>query len=144
MTTVHLKNEDRFAITDIIHQYFKLVDTGRAAEVYSLFGANGALTFGEGAPKPGTLRGDNLKTSLEARQQQKGVITRHVVSNIEFSVQADGQISVTSLLTLYRAEPGAAPDSYPASIADIEDTFVKENGSWKILQRVISPVFNRQ
>jgi len=136
--------EDMLAITQTIHHYFKLVDTGRAADVYSLFCENGALTFGAGAPKPGTLSGDNLKASLEARQQQTGVITRHVVSNIQFSAQAEGRISVYSLLTLYRAESGAAPDTYPASVADIEDVFTNENGVWKILQRLISPVFNRQ
>ncbi|MGD9661570.1 MAG: nuclear transport factor 2 family protein [Porticoccaceae bacterium] len=144
MTTASLTIEDMLAITETIHSYFKLVDTGRAADVYSLFCENGALTFGAGAPKPGTLSGDNLKASLETRQQQTGVITRHAVSNIQFSAQLEGRVSAYSLLTLYRAEPGAAADTYPASVADIDDIFVKENGSWKILQRVISPVFNRQ
>jgi len=144
MATASLNIEDMLAITESINRYFNLVDTGRAAEVYSLFCENGALTFGAGAPKPGTLSGDNLKASLEARQQQTGVITRHAVSNIQFSAQAEGRISVYSLLTLYRAEPGATPDTYPASVADIEDIFVNENGTWKILQRLISPVFNRQ
>lgn len=56
---------------------------------------------------------------------------------------ADGSIAVSSLLTLFRSEDDGR-DSYPVSVADIEDVLVREDDGWRIRTRTILPVFNRR
>jgi hypothetical protein len=138
-----ISGEDRQAIVDVIHRYFWLVDVGRANEAASLFVADGKLTFGEGSPKPGTISGDDIAIAMAARARQVEVTTRHVVSNIQFTANADGSVSTYSLLTLYRSAD-TSRDTHPASVADIEDLFVEYEGEWRISERLIQPVFNAQ
>ena len=133
--------EDRQAIADVIHRYFWLVDVGRADEAAALFVADGKLIFAEGSPKPGTISGADIATAMAARARQVEVTTRHAVSNIQYSANADGSVSTYCLLTLYRSDD-ASRDTHPASVADIQDRFVLEAGEWRISEREITPVFN--
>jgi hypothetical protein len=134
--------EDRQAIVDIIHRYFWLVDHGLADQTASLF-ANGArLTFGPGAPMPGTITGPAIAAAMLARSKQTGLTTRHVVSNVTLTWLDDSRVSAYCLLTLYKSGD-ATRDSYPASVADVEDVFVKGADVWLIEERTISPIFNR-
>lgn len=137
-----LRLEDRFAASDVVNQFFWLVDHGRAAETAALFAADGALTFGPGSPKPGTVTGADLGPAMVARQAQAHVTTRHVLTQTRIVGNADGSIAISSLLTLFRSEDDGR-DSYPTSVADIDDMLVLENGEWRIKARMISPVFNR-
>lgn len=132
----------RFAVTDVVYRFFQLVDDGRAAETAGLFTADATLTFGPGAPKPGTIAGGAIPAAMTARQAQPHVTTRHVLSNLAVTVQPDGAIQVRSLLTLFRSED-AGRDSYPASVADVEDVLVLVEDGWRIRTRKITPVFNR-
>ena len=134
--------EDRISIIDIIHVYFWLVDHGRADEVSLYFAETGRLTFGPGAPKPGTLEGAAIAVAMVARSKQSEVTTRHALSNIALTATSDTTIEAYSLLTLYRSGD-ATRDTYPASVADIEDIFVRTDKGWRILERRILPVFNR-
>jgi ketosteroid isomerase-like protein len=137
-----LSLSDRFAATDLVNRFFFLVDKGRAAETAALFTADGSLTFGPGSPKPGTVEGANIAAAMAARQAMTQVTTRHVLSNQTAAVQADGSVAVYSLLTLFRSDD-AGRDSYPASVADIDDILVREGEGWRIKARTVSPVFNR-
>lgn len=134
--------EDRFAVGDIVRRFFWLVDHGRAADTATLFTRDGSLTFGPGSPKPGTIAGADIAPAMAARQAQANVTTRHVLTEAQVIGNDDGSITVSSLLTLFRSED-AGRDSYPMSVADIEDVLVREDGAWRIRTRTISPVFNR-
>src|SRR3546814_18337068 len=79
---------------------------------------------------------------MVARQAQLNVTTRHVLTEAHVAGKADGSIAVSSLLTLFRSEDEGR-DSYPVSVADIEDVLVRDAGAWRSRPRTISPVFNR-
>ena len=134
--------EDRLAAGDVVRRFFWLVDHGRAAETAALFARDGRLTFGPGSPKPGTVAGADLAPAMAARQAQEHVTTRHVLTETQVAANDDGSMTISSLLTLFRSED-AGRDSYPMSVADIEDVLVREDGAWRIRTRTISPVFSR-
>ncbi|MBB4631638.1 ketosteroid isomerase-like protein [Sphingosinicella soli] len=145
MTTVAdstLTIEDRLAAGDVVRRFFWLVDHGRAAETAALFARDASLTFGPGSPRPGTIASADIGPAMVARQAQLNVTTRHVLTEAQTAVNGDGSIAISSLLTLFRSEDEGR-DSYPVSVADIEDVLVREDGAWRIKTRTISPVFNR-
>lgn len=142
MSKIELSLEDRQAITDVMHQFYWLVDQGRAAETAALFTATARLTFGPGAPKPGTIEGDAIPPAMAARQAQTNVTTRHVLSNIRLTPRADGAVEAYSLLTLFRSDDESR-NSFPASVADIEEVFVRQADGWRVQERTILPIFNR-
>ena len=133
---------DRLAITDLIHRFYRLVDQGRASETAMLFTETARLTFGPGAPKPGTVEGPGIAALMAARTGQLHVTTRHVLSNIALSRRPDGTVEGYSLLTLFRSETDSC-DSQPASVADIDEVFVRGPDGWRIQERTISPIFSR-
>jgi hypothetical protein len=141
-TPAPVTNDNRQAIIDIIHRYFWLVDHGRADETAAYFSQTARLTFGPGAPKPGTIEGKSIAAAMIARAKQIEVTTRHVISNITLTTLGDDKVQAYSLLTLFRSED-ARRDTYPASIADVDDIFVRMGNSWRIQDRTISPIFNR-
>jgi|GEM_PF-2048364 len=133
---------DRQAAVDLVYRIFWLIDHGRAAETAALFLPDGTLTFGPGAPKPGTIAGHAIAAAMAARQAQANVTTRHVLGNPSVTANADGSLSVSTLLTLFRSEDSGR-DSYPASVADIDDVVVRSDAGWRIKARLITPIFNR-
>jgi hypothetical protein len=139
---IEIEPSDRQGIVDVVLRYFWLVDHGRADETIPFFSSQATLTFGPGAPKPGTIEGPAIAAAMTARAKLTSATTRHVVSNILMHGHGVAEIDCSSLLTLYRSDDESR-DSYPASVADIQDRFVRENGAWKILQRTISPVFSK-
>lgn len=136
-----VSTEDYCAISRVVYRSFWLVDQGRAADSAALFTKDASLTFGEGAPKPGTLKGDEIPAMMKARQGQTQVTSRHVLSNVLADLRDDGSVDVYSMLTLFRSED-PNPKAEVASVADIKDVMVRENGEWKIASRLVQPVFN--
>lgn len=136
-----LSTEDRLAIESLLYRAFWLVDNGRAAEVAALFAHDAAWTFGPGTPRPGTVSGDEIGQFLIARQAQTQVTTRHVLSNVLIESVGGDAASARSLLTLFRAD-GGEPVAQVASVADIVDRMERRDGEWKIVNRLITPVFH--
>ena len=101
------------------------------------------MIFGPGSPSPGVVEGDAIPGAMQARQAQSHVTTRHVLSNIRMNANEDGSVACDSLLTLFRSESDVL-DTIPAIVADIREVFVKDAGGWKMQEREILPVFNRQ
>ena len=137
-----LAQSDRQAIIDILHRYFWLIDHGHADQVAGCFTENARLTFGPGAPSPGTIEGRDIAAAMLARAKQVQVTTRHVLSNIALTVTGDSRVQAYSLLTLFRSE-NTTRDTYPAAVADIDDVLVRTDSGWLIQDRTISPIFNR-
>ena len=139
---VALSPADHIAVTQPLYRTFWLIDNGRASEAAAYFTTDGTLTFGAGAPKPGTLAGEQIAQAMYAREAQRQVTSRHILSNILVDSLGDGRARVRALLTLYRTESETlTPDV--ASVADIEDILVRSGDEWKIAERLIQPVFNR-
>lgn len=133
---------DRLAATDVVNRFFWLVDMGRAAETAALFTPDATLTFGPGAPKPGTIEGAAIGEAMKARQGQANVTTRHVLSNVAVAARDDGALEIYTLLTLFRSEDESR-NSHPASVADVQDVLVRDGDGWRIKERTITPIFNR-
>ena len=128
------------ALVAITVRTFWLIDNGRAAEVASFFAPDGSLTFGPGAPKPGTLSGPAIAAAMQGRQDDVAAVSRHVLTNFVIEPQSDGRVVVRSLMTLFRTATG---DFSPQvrTVADLIDTFRSGSEGWVIVDRAILPVF---
>lgn len=133
--------EDRTQIEELLYRSFWLIDHGRAAECSGLFTADGSLTFGPGAPKPGTISGPDIATAMASRQAQSGVTSRHVLSNVLIEATGEDKAMMRSLLTLFRSDSDDLRSDVK-SVADIEDIVVRHGSDWKIAHRTITPIFN--
>lgn len=135
-----LSPQDQLDLTALVNRSFWLIDQGRAAETAALFTADASLTFGPGAPRPGTISGAAIGAAMQARQAEAGVTSRHVLSNMMAGGEGEGRATVRSLLTLYRTPDG---DVSPIvrSVADVVDDCVRDGRDWKIASRQILPVF---
>jgi hypothetical protein len=134
--------DHRLAIQDLMHRFYWLIDHGRADATADIFTDDARLVFAPGSPKPGTIQGPAIRTSMIERAAMTHVTTRHVISNIILAANSDGSVCARSLLTLFRADDHSR-SSTPASVADIEETFVLKPGGWRICERVVTPIFNR-
>jgi hypothetical protein len=142
LTNATIALEDRIEIEALIHRFYWLVDHGKADETADLFAPTARLTFGPGSPKPGTVEGPDIKSAMLARSKQVNVTTRHVLSCIALAARPDGMVDAYSLLTLFRSEDEGR-DTYPASVADIEEIMVRIDGKWRVQERIILPIFHR-
>lgn len=134
--------EDRLAITDGVNRFFRLVDTGHAAQTAALFTRDATLTFGPGSPNPGTISGEAIAAAMKAREAQTSAFTRHAVTNVAVTGSDGPDAQVSYLLTLYRSDDETR-SSVPAFVADVEETWAREDGEWRIAARTILPAFAR-
>lgn len=133
--------EDRVAITDAIHMFFHLVDSGRAGQTAEMFTADARLTFGPGSPQPGAIEGAAISAAMHAREALKTAFTRHTVANIRFAPCSDS-VAVNYLLTLFRSDDDARA-SVPAFVADVAEVWSRDEAAWRIRERTITPAFAR-
>ena len=133
--------EDRTAIGDGVHRFFRLVDSGKASLTASLFTDDAELTFGPGSPSPGTIRGADIARAMIAREAQTTAFTRHIVSNLAFETEAAG-IRATYILTLYRSDDDTR-QALPAFVADVDELWVSKDAQWRMASRLILPAFSR-
>ncbi|QUT06820.1 nuclear transport factor 2 family protein [Sphingobium phenoxybenzoativorans] len=136
-----MEAEDYRQIEELLYRSFWLIDHGRAEKCAELFTKDGALTFGPGAPSPGTISGADIAISMSRRQAQSAVTSRHVLSNILIEDDGDGKATMRSLLTLFRTESNDMR-SEVKSVADIEDIVAYNGTGWKIEHRTITPIFS--
>lgn len=138
---------ERTEIEDLLKKFYRLVDMGKANETPALFTSDARLTFGAGAPQPGTIEGPGIAKSMQARAQLQNVVTRHVLTNFAFEPLGYDRVSVYTLLTLYRHDgplaQGALPPTTPASVADVHEIVLRTEHGWRIHERTIEPIFNR-
>lgn len=135
-----LSTQDHLDLIALVTRSFWLIDQGRASEVAQAFTADGALTFGPGAPRPGTIRGPAIAAAMAAREAEAAVTSRHVLSNALVSALEDGSARVSTLLTLFRT-PDADLTPIVRSVADVIDVCVRAEDGWRIADRRILPVF---
>lgn len=127
--------EDRTAIWNALHLFYSHADHGRYEDAAALFLPDGELTFGLGAPKPGTLKGPQILDALSARRVNGHPVQRHSASNVMIDNDGDNA-AAKSLLTIYRFEQGPTA----ALIADVEQVWKRHQGEWKLAGMRILPV----
>lgn len=140
MDSILLDRDEHDAAAGVVLAFFRLVDQGRASETVELFEDDASITFAEGSPQPGTIRGGAIGVAMRAREGQRQVTTRHVITNIHITRNEDGSLQCRSLLTLYRSEDGTLSPT-PRTIADVDDRLVQVGTTHRIASRVITPVF---
>lgn len=135
-----IDHDARTAITDAIHLYYHLVDSGRASKVAELFAPDGRLTFGPGSPKPGTIEGAAIADAMNAREAQTSAFTRHAVTNIVMNTSDGDTVLARHMLILFRSDD-ATRATLPTFVADVEDRWVRNGMGWTIAERTILPSF---
>lgn len=98
------------------------------------------MTYGPGAPKPGTITGTALTTAFAAREKMTNVTTRHAVTNLVLRRGAEGGIVARHIPTMFRSE-GESCSSLPVFVADLEDEWVEFDRQWKIAHKTFNPAF---
>jgi hypothetical protein len=76
----------------------------------------------------------------------KGLVTKHLVTNVTIEVQSGEQATGLSYLTMIAATPGAADrppyaSGGPVYFGEFRDRFVREDGIWKFQERLGSIQF---
>lgn len=132
----------RLAISDGIHHFYSLIDTGRAASTLHLFTRDARVTFGPGSPQPGTVEGEAIVAFMEAREKLVSAFTRHSITNIMLEPTSVGAVTARYLMVLYRSDDETR-SSIPAFVADVEELWRNGNDGWKIAERLILPAFAR-
>jgi len=126
----------RAAIEAVLVEWAWLIDHGRAAEAAVLFTADAEQSIA-GVVANGIAA---ISAGLQRRAALTQRTSRHVVSNVRLDQAPDGEVTVSSILTLYRSDDTVRP-ARPIMIADVTDTFRRSDDGWRIRQRTVSPVF---
>jgi hypothetical protein len=129
------KLEDENEIRALLVDYGHRLDTHDLAGYSALFASNGEWIGGFGrATGPAGILALMEKSMGTAPGDPKDVHGFHVLTN--FSVQVDGDHATGwSRLVYFSRTPEKKPT--PALGGHYDDTFVRENGHWKFLRRVV-------
>jgi len=124
----------RQEIESVLTEWSWLIDHGKAQEA-SVFYTQDAEQSIAGVTRSGI---EAIKQGLKHRADMTGRTSRHVISNVRLS---EATIDATWILTLYRSDDVNKP-AKPTMVNDVQDTFRKEAGGWKIRSRKVVPVFS--
>jgi ketosteroid isomerase-like protein len=127
----------RGEIESVLVEWAWLIDQGRAQEACILFTQDAEQSVA-GVTASGI---DAIAQGLKRRAEMTGRTSRHVISNLRLSVSSDASVDASWILTLYRSDD-AVKSAKPMMVNDVQDTFRKEAGGWKIRSRKIVPVFS--
>ena len=127
---------DKNAIESLIFRYVRHVDTCQWHDLGQLF-AHAVITAngGNGVKLEGAETIGNYWRDVN-RQYDNGTLnTQHIVTNLEFDEQADGNISVHSCFTVLQATP--ALPLQPIVAGRYTDLFEKADGQWRFKSKHI-------
>jgi hypothetical protein len=130
--------EDRVAIERLLVEYGRTLDKRDFAAYSTLFAANGEWKGALGTYKgPAAIQAamEQIFTSAAALADIPKGKNFHVMSNVVIDVQGD-RATASSLFIFYKMDKNAP---VPAVAGRYEDTFIRENGVWKFLQRNALP-----
>ena len=130
---------DRLTMTDLIHEFFWNYDRHRADEVLALFTEDGLLSFGTGARKTGSFTGPALRQFMVDRAARRDMVGRHTISNSIFVAEGADAITCRSVITVLRFD-AETNRSNLAGVADLEASFVRQVGAWRISRFEITPL----
>ena len=127
----------------LVTDYCHFVDHGEASRIADLFTEDGVWR----SPEQTMSGKDELRAGFQAREDNKGRMSRHVCNNFRLFEIGENQAKGRVYLTLYRhdGEPGRAfsPLNGPAVVGEYEDEFVRTEDGWRIKHRAIKVDFVR-
>jgi SnoaL-like domain len=127
----------RQEIESVLTEWSWLIDHGRAQEASVLFTHDAEQSIA-GVTASGI---EAIVQGLKRRADMTGRTSRHVISNLRLSMSSEATVEAAWILTLYRSDDANKP-AKPMMVNDVQDTFRKEAGGWKIRSRKIAPVFS--
>lgn len=121
----------------LVYDYSRALDLSDMNAAADFFAENGSLSRPMMADQ--VIQGrDTIRASLLTRP--KGLLTKHLASNVRVDVESRDLASGLSYLTMISTTPAAdakAPfvSAGPIWFGEFKDRFVRENGVWKFLER---------
>jgi hypothetical protein len=117
-------------------EYGWCIDHGEADRVPGMFTADGSL---EGVGPERATGHEQLEAFFAERVAAGGPRTRHVITN--HRLVADGTDAARGWVTqlFFVAAPGRIA-VHPLYVGEYEDRYVREDGTWRFQQRVLSRV----
>lgn len=121
----------------LILEYSRALDLGELGAAADCFAENGS--FARPMTPDQVISGrETIRASLLTRP--KGLLTKHLATNIMIDVESRDHASGISYLTMISCTPagGATPPHVsqgPVWFGEMRDRFVRENGAWKFLER---------
>jgi hypothetical protein len=135
-----LDDDDRRAITALVHRYCTLVDDGDFAGFAGLF-AHGTWVV-EGDPSGGDRGRDAVLDRLEQNVIRYGdgrPNTHHVTTNLDIEGDSElGAATATCYVTVLQAVPPDFP-LQPIFAGSYADRFSRVDGDWRFDERRIRP-----
>lgn len=134
---------DLYEIERLDTAYWNCADCISDQNIDELFHSEGILLLG-------TLKlvgKKEIKEFFDKRAShnlKEGRFTRHIVSNISHEYVVENQVKSYSKVMVFSGYGEDLPIqvSLPSTIADVEDTYVKDSSDkWKFAMRRICPVF---
>ena len=138
--------EDKEAIYAVMERFFEYQETRNRDAYANLFAKNGELILRVGHQKGGPegIRGTGRTGDRDARAETPSEPNRHILSNVHIELDGDKATAVSRWTLLVPVEdgtirpPGLPPRGFSLSgTGHYCDKLVREDGEWKILQRII-------
>ena len=135
-----LDDDDRRAITTLVHRYCTLVDDGDFADFAELFASGSWVVEGDRSG------GDRGRDAVLARMEQNVIRydggrpnTRHLTTNLEILGDSEsGTATATCYVTVLQAVPPDFPFQ-PIFSGFYTDRFARVDGDWHFVERRIRP-----
>lgn len=138
--------EDKEAIHTLLERFFVYQETGNREAYANLFAQNGELILRVGHQKGGPkgILGSGSSRDRTTKSDTPREPNRHILSNVHIELDGDKATVVSRWTLLIPAEdapirpPGLPPQEFRLGGTGLYcDKLVRENGEWKILQRII-------
>jgi uncharacterized protein (TIGR02246 family) len=130
--------EIEFACQRLVHVYLRALDGGDPDGVADCFAEQGTL---ERPMQPGQRIEGREAIRVSMRSRPKGLVTRHLATNVIIEVASHETAGGISLLTMIGCTPAdGAPRPFesagPLYFGEFRDRFVRVAAEWKFLERL--------
>ncbi len=121
----------------LVYAYSRALDVGDMSAAADFFAENGSMARPM-APSQVIQGRETIRASLLTRP--KTLLTKHLATNIVIDVESADSARGISYLTMIATTPGNNTEppflsQGPIYFGQFEDRFVRENGTWKFLER---------
>jgi uncharacterized protein (TIGR02246 family) len=75
------------------------------------------------------------------RLAEPGRVTRHIWSNVDCRIMADGEARIDALLNTHAYEPAVSETELQMRLGDVQARCVLEDGAWRFAEHLYTRVF---
>ena len=118
------------ACQNLLIESYRLVDEGHAGLVTELFTADGRFSIAGAADAAGK---EALTRMFAAREADQARRTKHCLTNLSFAERSASEAVGRATLLLFVLND--ADPTTPKALAEVEDRYRLEDGTWRIAAR---------